>query len=70
MTRDVSEPQAADPHPDWPIGEVRTVMLHSHGKPLPEGAKLLEPARITDHHRHYGSIIQLLDDGYGLGGEA
>lgn len=58
-----------DPHPDWPIGEVRTVAFHPHNRPLPHGARHVEGATVTDHHRHYGSFIEIVDDGFALGRE-
>jgi hypothetical protein len=49
------------------VGEVRYVAWHLHGKPLPEGARLVSGPVIDSHHRHYASLIEWIDDDYGLG---
>lgn len=54
--------QASCPGDDRCCGAAVTVRLWNHDMPLPEGASLAESHVVTDHHRHYGSVIQLPRD--------
>jgi hypothetical protein len=40
-------------------GAAVTVRLWPHDEPLPAGARHVESPAVTDHHRHYTSLIVL-----------